>query len=293
MALSRHVTLLVRIVRYHTRVAGRRLAGATFRSRWSFERTAPEVTIFITSLNTKDALELTIRSLVRHTRYPKYRILVADNDSQDGTPAMLQRLAQHFPIDIWPFDEVSPHREWLDKAARTIKSPYLVGLDSDVLFTGSDWLGDLIGHLESNDELQLVAAEEKRARNCVHDSYSGVIVDYGTAFSSWLFAMRTSLWRRLEKPSFGYVQRDRSASGQPPLVLDTGGALLESMDARNLRYTIMPGRFRYKYLHFGNLSWFKQSDDPVHLKYKEYQLKDIRRRIANWRSHNNSRGSWS
>ncbi len=73
----------LRKARYLSTVAGKALAARPLAMMSKAPADAPTVTVFITTKNNADALELTLRTLAATTRYPNYSILVADNGSAD------------------------------------------------------------------------------------------------------------------------------------------------------------------------------------------------------------------
>src|SRR5579871_2448141 len=81
------------IWRYRLKIVGKRL-GASVLSALPPPRPAnpAPITVFISSLNTRYPLELTLRTLTRCTRYPDYRLCIADNGSTDGSREFLEAL---------------------------------------------------------------------------------------------------------------------------------------------------------------------------------------------------------
>jgi glycosyltransferase involved in cell wall biosynthesis len=239
--------------------------------------------LFISSLNTRYPLELTLSSLLKCTRYPDYRLWIADNGSTDGSLEYLQTLRDTLPLRLIQSPRPKSHSQWLDEVFRTVETPYWVAVDSDMLFLGRDWLCDLVRVMEAEPETYLLAAERRKPVRGYVEPVSSEVVDMGEAPSTWLFAVRTSLRERLHS-SFAFV-----ATTDPNTAVkqcyDTGGRLLSDMREKNLAYRTMPWWFTRKYYHFGSLSWAPGGNAPGdYLRFKQYQLHDIQRRLRRARA---------
>src|SRR5579872_4010693 len=118
------------IQRYKVKV-GVKKAGSALLSLLPQRRSAdmPRITIFMVNTNNRYALQLTIESLLKHTRYPNYEIWVADNNSTDGSIEYLETMQTKVPLKIIRAEKNRQHPEWLDWAYRTIETPYWVGMD--------------------------------------------------------------------------------------------------------------------------------------------------------------------
>jgi hypothetical protein len=155
-----------------------------------------------------------------------------------------------------------------------------LAVDSDMLFMGSDWLSDLIRTMQATQHLYILAAE----RNCATSGYvepvSGTSIDSAETFSTWLFCTRTSL-REHTTTSFDFYKDEASATQKRPLCYDTGGRLLQDMRLQGLEFATMPASYRWKYHHFGALSWIDSHAPQQRLReFKEAQLADIKRRLT-------------
>jgi len=279
------------IVKYRLKIAAKAAAGRTLSLLPRPRLTAfPAVTLFISNLNTRYPLELTLNSLVRNTRYPNYTIWIGDNASTDGSLAFLESLrSRQSNVMITSSGEPRRHSDWLDDVFHQVQTPYWVAIDSDVLFLGSDWLADLIFTMENKLNLFLMSAEPKITLENYHDPYSGGIVDTAFVPSTWLFCVRTALRERISA-SFAWSKEGVSPKTGNPIVYDTGGKVLRAMREQNLTYDVMPNWFTMKYHHFGSLSWIHEHDLPnAYGMLKRYQSEDIKRRVlrgtnvAGWR----------
>ena len=268
------------ILKYHCTVAAKRLA-SPWLSTLPYTDNAPAVTVFISSMNTRDSLELTLRSLTARTAYPNYHIVVGENASTDGSAEFLREAADEFPLTVIQSETPKLHSQWLDELSRTVVTPYWVAVDSDMLFTAHDWLSELIRVMHSDPELYLLAAERNEPQNGFVEPVSGTIIDTGETHSTWLFCVRTSLREHVDT-SFAFHKEELAEPGGRLFCFDTGGRLLREMKRSGLRYTFMPRRYRWKYHHFGALSWIGSHAPGERLQaFKAAQLFDIKRRLTN------------
>jgi hypothetical protein len=270
--------LALPIAKYHLTVAAKRaagpLVGAARRPR--IER-SPSVTLFLTSSNNRYPLELTLRTMLAKTRYEPFQILVADNDSTDGSREWLEAMSAHAPITV--LRETLPQSEWYDRIYREVDTDYWVALHEDLIFTGADWLADLIARMEADRELQLLEGQYFPPTPGMAEPVSGKVVDMQESLSTWLFCVRTSLRERLPEASFAFHKGPDPAPHQRRQVYDIGGRLLRDMREAGLEYRWMPWWYRAKWHHVANMSWIREHGAGLNLQLKRYQQRDIRRRV--------------
>lgn len=112
----------------------------------------PKVTIVITSFNNERYLTRTIESVFAQT-YRDFELFVIDDDSSDGSPVLLERLAERYPFTLIcnPYN-LSP---------RILRQAYALGTGEYFCILHSDdyWqpehLADLVGLLEQDHEASL------------------------------------------------------------------------------------------------------------------------------------------
>src|SRR5918992_3900959 len=137
------------IVKYRLTVAAKRIAGpAAGVLRRPRVSNGSSVTLFLTNRNNRYPLELTIRTMLAKTRYEPFKVVVADNSSMDGSREWLESVSVRAPLTI--LQGARPQSEWYDRMFREVGTDYWVALHEDLIFTGSDWLADLIGRMESD-----------------------------------------------------------------------------------------------------------------------------------------------
>lgn len=267
------------IVKYQIKIAGKRLLSALQPTRGPAGGDAPSVTLFISSLNTRYPLELTLRSLAANTSYPNYRLLIGENASTDGSREMLDELEAQGRVELIRAAGPRLHSIWLDEVMATVQTTYWCAVDSDMLFLGRDWLWDLIRRMEAEPDLDLLGAEQRPYTPGYVEPVGKETIDVGESPATWLFCVRTSLRTRL-KSSFAFHKAGINPQTGRMLVYDTGGKLLIDMRDAGLKYAFMPNWFLHKYHHFGSLSWAPNADtEDQHTQLKKYQMEDIRRRL--------------
>ncbi len=240
----------------------------------------PEVTIFMSSFGTRYPMQLTIESMMRTTKYPNFRFLIAENGSTDGSREYLEGLQGKYPMDIISVSEPKMHKDWLNEVYQTIKTPYWLAVDTDMLFLGSDWLTDIIRVMEADPELYLLAAEKCKATYGMVEPVGHEVIDGGERFSTWLFCIRTSL-REYVQTDFAFVVDHIDPNNGRKFCYDVGGKLLAEAQAKGIKTAYMPKQFLCKYHHFGSLSWNAEGTGMTdYQKLKHYQVNEIKRRVA-------------
>jgi hypothetical protein len=243
---------------------------------------APPITILVTNSNNRDPLELTLRSGMRTTRYPRLEVVVGDNDSTDGSREMLADLDLGVPITT--IAGARAQDQWYDHLYREVETPYWIGIHEDLVFLAPDWVGDLIARMEADPAVQLVAGEAFPPVPAFAEPVSGEVIDMGESLSTWLFCVRTSLREKLPESSFAFLREEPPFAGKHRLCLDQGGALMRDMRAAGLRYDVMPESYGRKWHHFRNLTWTRDHAMGVHAQYKAWQRRWISRLLQRERS---------
>src|SRR5580698_8365964 len=59
----------------------------------------PSVTVVVVNWNRKTLLGACLASLANQT-HPRFEVVVVDNGSQDGSPKLVQELAQSYPVPL-------------------------------------------------------------------------------------------------------------------------------------------------------------------------------------------------
>ena len=240
------------------------------------------MTVFISSLNTRHAIELTLRSLLRYTAYPDLRVVVADNASTDGSREFLTAFAAGRPVTVILAETARPHGLWLDQALASCETEYLIAVDSDMLFLGGDAIGEMIGVMERDPDLYLLTPALQPARHGIVEPVGGVVVDQAESPFTWLMCVRRSLRDRVPT-SFAVVVEPTGGAAGRPLVNDTGACLLRDMRAASVGYGVMPRWFASRFEHLGSMSWTPTVAPDERTPYgfmRRYKADDAVRRAA-------------
>jgi len=270
-----------RIARYQGTLLVKRLR-APFSSGPTVEDLddTPPVTVFITSLNNRSALELALRTLMAHTAYPNYQILVADKASTDGSVEMVQGLIeQGAPIRLLAHKSPAPlQHESYEMMAATVDTPLWVGMHEDMMFLADDWLVDLVYEMQTRPELLILGGEYVPPRSNFTEPVGKKVVDLMEPLSTWLFCARADLRNHSDTP-FAFHKQWSEERGRP-ILYDQGGRLIEDLREAGLGVGYMPPSYRNKYQHVSNLSWaFKNGIDDAVRRFKKHQIADIERRV--------------
>lgn len=264
-----------RIARYRLALARRRLEGV-WASRAAPPPLAdtPAVTLLVTSCDNRGPLELTLRTALAHTDYPNLRLWIADNGSTDSTASFLESFAPGVPVTTTVRRQ--PQHAWYDEALRTVETPYWIALHEDLIFTGRDWVRDLIARMEAQPSLDLLGGERFPAQRDIPEPF-GSRIDLEESLSTWIFCVRTSLRERIDV-SFAFHKAGRSPESGREVCYDQGGWLIARMRERGLGFDAMPAAFGRKWYHVGNLTWGRQEgSDPGFRAFKEWQARDVAR----------------
>ena len=265
---------------YHLRVLYRQIKNLlTPYSEPTFSSGEPSVTVFITNLNNRYPLELTLRTLVEHTSYSNYEIWVADNGSDDGSVAFLKGLIQQdWPLRLIDHGEARPQHEWYDFMAEHVRTHYWIGLHEDMIITGDGWLEDLITYMENHPDLLLVGGDPFPPNPGVREPVGGELVDGMEALSTWIFCARKEL-REYISTSFAFHKRQDDAHQRTQLY-DQGGKLIEDLREQGLGFDCMPDWYQNKFYHLGSITWsFNYEMEEARRMFKEYQIADAKRRV--------------
>jgi len=114
----------------------------------AIEAIHPKVSIIIVSYNTWSHTRRCLESVLRHTRYPHYEIIVVDNGSTDGSALSLAHAAWRCPkIRIIANASNVGFAVATNQGIAATTGDYVVLLNSDTVVTPG-WLTGLLRHLE-------------------------------------------------------------------------------------------------------------------------------------------------
>jgi glycosyltransferase involved in cell wall biosynthesis/SAM-dependent methyltransferase len=107
------------------------------------EDRVPQFSILMVVHNALDMVRISTLRTLRHSAAHPARLMVVDNGSTDGSGEWLSMLAKRGDIDLLRGDFNIGHGPALEWARRSVRSPYLVTLDSDAFPVSEQWLPEL------------------------------------------------------------------------------------------------------------------------------------------------------
>lgn len=129
-----------------------------------------KVAVVILNWNGKKLLEKFLPSIIQFTNKKIADIIVADNDSTDGS---VEFIDLNYPqISIIKLEENYGYANGYNKALQLLQHEYYVLLNSDVEVT-SNWLDPLIAFLENNKDIAAVQPKVLAQRNKLYFEYAG------------------------------------------------------------------------------------------------------------------------
>ncbi|HTR04311.1 MAG TPA: glycosyltransferase family 2 protein [Thermoanaerobaculia bacterium] len=132
------------------------IAAADATSPEALANAFPLVSIVIVTYGNRDVNALCLESLFARTEWPRHEVIVVDNGSSDGTPALLEGLARARPdLDVVALPENRGFPAACNLGLARAKGDVLVLLNNDTVLTRG-WLTALVRHLTTEPRLGLV-----------------------------------------------------------------------------------------------------------------------------------------
>lgn len=124
------------------------IAPTTFhRPRWHLPDPSPLVSIIVPTRNARPVLESCISSVLGHTGYQTYEVIIVDNGSDDDqTLQYLQSLKSNPRIRVLRDDRSFNYAALNNRAAREARGEVLVLLNNDTEIITPGWLTELVSH---------------------------------------------------------------------------------------------------------------------------------------------------
>lgn len=105
---------------------------------------APHVSIVIPTRDRLELLQPCVESILHHTRYPSFDILIVDNGSTEPeTLAWLCHIAAHPNVDVLPHPAPFNFSELVNHGVRASKGDLICLLNNDVEVISGDWLREM------------------------------------------------------------------------------------------------------------------------------------------------------
>ena len=207
--------------------------------------------LFIASLDTRSATELTIRSLRAYDR-SDYDIIVGDGGSTDGSVEMLKELENDGWLRLECRSDRWGHHTWIEHQIAASHADYVVFCDSDMEFLRADPIRDLVATAQQTGSA-LVAAELCASGPAI-EPVTGSPIVMAVRPSAWLFLVAPPQVRQVDT-SFAFVFRHRGKEIEGGVGYDTGAAWFAELRERGIPWAVMPGSFTRRFHHHAGLTW--------------------------------------
>ncbi len=133
------------------------------------------VDIIIVNYNTLKYLKNCLESIKTQTTYP-YRLLIIDNNSQDGSKAFLKSLNQGDVSVILNGQNLGCAKAW-NQGIKMSKGKYILFLNPDTI-VNSGWLTSMVECAESDSQIAVVG--NKQVNEYGRIIHAGVVYENGT-----------------------------------------------------------------------------------------------------------------
>jgi glycosyltransferase involved in cell wall biosynthesis len=211
----------------------------------------PGVTVFVASFNTRNALELTLRSAKRLAGCP-FDFHVGDSGSTDGSRDLIARLQQDGVISVREVAQGRRHWEWLDHWRQTCPTRYAVFVDSDVQFLRPGWLAAV---LETADRKAWALVGGEMVPEQPDSLHDGVVpFRFAARLSPWLLLVDIAECDPVPI-SFQDWSHESTRVHEGRVAYDVSGTLFHTLRLREIGCGPMPTTFQRSYRHYGGLSW--------------------------------------
>ncbi|PTD94173.1 hypothetical protein C9439_03760 [archaeon SCG-AAA382B04] len=117
----------------------------------------PIVSIVITTWDNKEILENCLDSVKNYTNYPRYEVIVVDNNSNDGTREMVE---EKYPeVEFFSSDEKISVQKAINIGIKKSKGVFLLHLDDDIEAIHEDWLNNMVEIALKKENVGLVGCK--------------------------------------------------------------------------------------------------------------------------------------
>jgi len=116
----------------------------------------PRVVIIVLTYNGRPFIEACLGSVLS-SRYPEYRVVVADNASQDGTADFVR---SRFPsVEVVSFDRNLGFSAGYNRAISLVREEYVLLLNQDAEVASPDWIQELVRTIQSDPNCAVAACK--------------------------------------------------------------------------------------------------------------------------------------
>lgn len=134
------------------------LSHGHYRVIWPLPDPIPKVSLIIPTRNRVELLRNCVESVLETTRYPKFELVIVDNQSDDPEAiAYLQTLSHHEKVRVLRYDKPFNYSEINNWAVRECDGEIIGLLNNDVEVISPGWLEEMVAHAV-RDEVGAVGA---------------------------------------------------------------------------------------------------------------------------------------
>ncbi|OGB21690.1 MAG: hypothetical protein A3I66_16335 [Burkholderiales bacterium RIFCSPLOWO2_02_FULL_57_36] len=174
-------------------------ADGSLHIRYFFPSPPPLVSIIIPTRNGLDLLRCCINSLRKKTKYPRYEILVVDNQSDDpGTLNYLRQLREAQVVRVLQFDAPFNYSAINNFAVKEAHGSFVCLMNNDIEVISEGWLDEMVSHA-ARSEIGAVGAKLLYPDDTIQ--HAGVLVGMGGCAGH--------LYAGLPRDAEGYMGRAR------------------------------------------------------------------------------------
>jgi GT2 family glycosyltransferase len=124
------------------------IAAGLYRQQRLLPESPPLVTLIIPTRDACDILNKCIDSILTHTTYPNYEIIVVDNQTRcSRTLSYLEGIGRHTSVRVLRYDQPFNYSAINNFAAQHAKGDVLGLINNDVEVITPDWLSEMVTHV--------------------------------------------------------------------------------------------------------------------------------------------------
>jgi O-antigen biosynthesis protein len=114
----------------------------------------PEVSIIIPTKNSLALLKQCLGSIISHTKYPNYNIVVIDNQSNDTAflKYIIEKQSENL-IKIIKYDKPFNHSDMNNVAVQSVSSDLIVLMNNDIKMLSDNWLEQLVATVNIDESV--------------------------------------------------------------------------------------------------------------------------------------------
>lgn len=245
----------------------------------------PMVSILIVTYDSAQFIEPCLGAILRNTKYPRYEVVIVDNNSTDNTRDLVRRFTEiDGRIHLVTLPTNRGFAAANNAAAKRACGDYFVLLNADTMVSPG-WLGRLIRHFERDPEIGLLSPTTNFAGNELKVNF-----DYGNSAEMETFAMRLARSNAGLRTPIPMVPL--FCAVVPKTIWETAGELDEGFEVGMFEdddFSLRVVRAGYKVMmaedcfvhHFGQGSFAKLPPK----RYEQVFQENLRRFENKWATH--------